>query len=394
MDDTPRTILIVDDDPSTRSLIAELLSDEFRIVEAGSGEEALELFRSDPPQLVLLDIMLGGIDGYETCRRLKYADDTNCVQVIMVSSISSREEQLKGYYFGADDYIVKPVNTCELKARVQIHFRLHEAMREVDNVRQEIAKRNSELKRLTEWRLRQVIETQDVAVFSLAKLAESRDDETGKHLNRMRIYAQCLAQQLRNSPYAPEITDSFLESLYRSSPLHDIGKVAICDSILLKPGPLTEAEFAVMQQHTVIGGGILDEAVMHSPSGGFLSMAAVIARYHHERFDGSGYPEKLIGEDIPLAARIVALADVFDALTSSRPYKRAFDPSIARQMILAERGGHFDPIIVDAFEAIYDEFVSVVESLGDQREDFIKPNAFIGCQELQALRDSVLMTAY
>jgi PAS domain S-box-containing protein len=205
---------------------------------------------------------------------------------------------------------------------------------------------------------RQLMATRDVSVFALAKLAESRDPETGEHLERMRTYAQLLAEQLRRAgPYVDQIDDTFLEDLFRSSPLHDIGKVGIPDSVLLKPGRLTADEFEVMKRHTLIGADTLESALQHTGHGGFLQMAAGIARWHHERFDGSGYPDKLAGQNIPLAARIVALADVYDALTSPRVYKSAYDPRLAREMIEAESGRHFDPVVVDAFRVCYPDFL-------------------------------------
>ncbi|HYW79116.1 MAG TPA: HD domain-containing phosphohydrolase [Thermoguttaceae bacterium] len=206
--------------------------------------------------------------------------------------------------------------------------------------------------------------TRDMAVFVLAKLADSRDPETGEHLERMREYCRILAERLsREGPYTEQIDRDFLDDLYRSSPLHDIGKVGIPDSILLKPGRLSRDEFEVMKGHAEIGAKALKEAVTQSHCGHFLAMARDIARHHHERYNGSGYPDGLAGNAIPMAARIVALADVFDALTSERVYKAAYDPEIARAMIEEESGEHFDPAIVDAFRACYEDFVKV--AIGD-----------------------------
>jgi PAS domain S-box-containing protein len=205
---------------------------------------------------------------------------------------------------------------------------------------------------------RQLLATRDVSVFALAKLAESRDPETGEHLERMRTYSQLLAEHLsREGPYVDQIDENFLQDLFRSSPLHDIGKVAIPDAILLKPGRFTPEEFKVMQTHAAIGAETLESALRHSGDGGFLRMAAGIARWHHERFDGRGYPDGLAGLNIPLAARIVALADVYDALTSARVYKEGYDPRHARDMIIAASGTQFDPAVVDAFRVCYPDFL-------------------------------------
>lgn len=215
--------------------------------------------------------------------------------------------------------------------------------------------------------IKEILATQDIAMLTLAKVAESRDENTGEHILRMRSYSQILAVCLsREGAYAEEIDRQFLDDLYRSSPLHDIGKVGISDALLLKPGRFTPDEFEQIKKHSVIGANTLEEAVFHSPSGSFLAMAAFIARFHHERFDGSGYPAGLKGTDIPLPARIVAVADVFDALTSSRPYKDAYDTETARQIIEEGSGKHFDPVVVDAFRASFDEFLAVWKEYGER----------------------------
>ena len=214
--------------------------------------------------------------------------------------------------------------------------------------------------RVVQERTAQIAETRDTAVFVLASLAESRDPETGEHLERIRSYCHILAEELRkNSPYAEWIDNAFIENLYRSSPLHDIGKIGIPDSILLKPGTLTDEEFEIMKQHSIIGAEALGKTTKNATGTSFLQMAADIARYHHEKFDGTGYPDGLKGQEIPLAARIVALADVYDALTSSRVYKPAFRQEIAYKMIKEEKGKHFDPVIVDAFNTRYNDFLQI-----------------------------------
>lgn len=211
-------------------------------------------------------------------------------------------------------------------------------------------------------RTAQITETRDMAVFVLASLAESRDPETGEHLERIRSYCYILAEELKNNgPYTELIDDQFVEDLYRASPLHDIGKIGIPDCILLKPGSLTDEEFEIMRQHSVIGAEAFRKTVRGAAATSFMEMAADITRYHHERFDGSGYPDGLKGQDIPLSARILALADVYDALTSSRVYKPAFRSEVAYTMICQERGKHFDPVVVDAFVARFEDFIQVVQ---------------------------------
>lgn len=353
-------ILIVDDDEAFRRLLNRALEKEYVLTQAAGGEEALRHLVAFEPDLILLDIAMPGIDGYETCRRLKTHPAGAHAQVIMVSAHSTREEQLHAYEVGADDYLVKPIDLQELLARVRLHFRLLEASRNVASIRDEIDSRNRELKRLIEQRTQELVLTQDVAIFTLAKIAESRDQVTGGHVVRVRSYCQFLAEELRQQgPYRRSIDNRFLEDLYRASPLHDIGKVGIPDAILLKPDRLSPEEFEHMQQHSVIGANILDQAIAQSQCAGFLTMAAVVARFHHERFDGSGYPVGLMGQDIPLAARIVALADVYDALTSERPYKSAHSAAGARDIIQQESGRHFDPVIVSAFQSRFSDFLQV-----------------------------------
>ena len=320
----------------------------------------MELAAREAPAIVLLDIMLPGMDGYETCRRLKSAFSANKVQVIMVSAASSQEEQIRDFDAGADAYMIKPVDANVLRSEVQLHLRHREAIVRLASIESEIQSRRAELQQLIEDRERQIGATQDVAVFAIARMAESRDEDTGEHLNRVRSYSQSLAEELaRIDPYRRQINEQFLRDLYRSSPLHDIGKVAISDTILLKPGRLTAREFELVKVHTIHGANILDAAVSHSRSGSFLAMAAAIAKHHHEWFDGTGYPEGLQGAKIPLAARIVAVADVFDALTSKRPYKPAFPPADARRIIHSESGSHFDPAVVKAFEACFVRFLEI-----------------------------------
>jgi len=358
--DTANKVLIVDDDSAIHRLLSAILGREYGVELALSGDEALAKLPEAAPGVVLLDISMPGIDGYETCRRIKAGANGASVKVIMVTAKSSRQEQLRAYEFGADDYVTKPFNAQELLSRVHLHFQLRDAEHKASMIRAEIEVRNAELKRLAEQRAQEIIALQDVAVFTLAKVAESRDQATGDHLIRMRAYSQILAEELsRNGPYVQQIDQPFLEDLYRSSPLHDIGKVGIRDEILLKRGRLTPEEFATMQEHTIIGANILDQAVLHSQGGGFLAMAALIARFHHEHFDGTGYPAGLVGEEIPLPARIVAVADVYDALTSARPYKPAYIPEHSRQIIECDSGRHFDPVIVAAFRARFDDFLRV-----------------------------------
>jgi response regulator RpfG family c-di-GMP phosphodiesterase len=353
-----KRILIVDDNETNVAALQELLEDEYEVRAAYSGEEGLEAFREFGPDLILLDIMMPGIDGYETCKRIKSSPEGRLTQVILVSAKSSSEERLAGYAVDADDYVVKPFDQQEMLAKVRVQFRMRRTLLELASAQARLSVHNTKLEELIEQRTEETLETRDAAVFALAKLAESRDPETGEHLERLRGYSQILAEELAaEGPYQDQIDEAFLADLYRSSPLHDIGKVGIPDVILLKPGRLSLEEFEIMQRHTIIGAEALESTAAQSASGGFLEMAARIARYHHERFNGKGYPEGLGGEEIPLEARIVALADVYDALTSVRVYKSAFEPLVARSMIEEEEGHHFDPVVVDAFRRSWQRFL-------------------------------------
>jgi len=363
-------ILIVDDSRVTVGILQDLLADDYELEQAFSGEECLEKMPIFRPELVLLDIVMPGINGYEVCRKIKTSPLGTFIQVILISGKALAAERLRGYEFGADDYLVKPFDHAELLAKIRIHFRLHKHMKDLWAANNRIQKFNAELEKLVEARTREVVETRDVAVFALAKLADSRDPETGEHLERMRTYCRVLAEQMsREGAYRDEINGQFIEDIYRSSPLHDIGKVGIPDAILLKPGRLTPEEFNVMKTHTIVGAKALRQAAAQSSYGGFLKMAEQIARYHHERYNGRGYPEGLTGEDIPLCARIAALADVYDALTSARVYKPAFTPEKAQELIVREKGEHFDPHIVDGFLACEKRFFALVRPMpGANRE--------------------------
>jgi putative two-component system response regulator len=378
-------ILIVDDNATNLDILRRLLRKDFELESAASGEECLAKMPDFKPQLVLLDIMMPGIDGYETCRRIKSSVIGDFVQVILVSGKGSAPERVRGYEAQADDYIVKPFDHEELRSKVRVQFRLWEAQRQLTLARDQLEIYASELEQLVALRTKQLTATQDMAVFALAHVADSRDPETGEHLERMRRYAQMIAEELSGGgPYAALIDRRFLEDLYRASPLHDIGKVAVPDCILQKPGRLTPEEFAEIKKHVTAGGRTLEMARDRVGPGTFMDMAAEIARYHHEKFDGRGYCAGLQGLEIPLSARIVALADVYDALTSQRVYKPAYSPDTAREMITRESGAHFDPLVVNAFLARFEDFRDVpAQADGDSRPAVVtrEPAALVSAEQ-------------
>ena len=348
---------------------APLSLERFQLDFASQGSEGLEKVEQarregKPYALTFVDIrMPPGWDGVETARRLWKVDPNLQVVICTAHSDYSLEEMYR--LLGCSDLwliVKKPFDNIEV-------FQLAAAMTEKWDLARKSRDKLNDLEQVVEQRTREILATRDMTVFVLAQLAESRDPETGRHLERIRSYSQILAEQLcQKGPYTDRIDEQFMGDLYRASPLHDIGKVGIPDAILLKPGRLTSEEFDVIKRHSTIGADALDRAVCFTDSAGFLAMASEVARYHHERFDGSGYPDGLIGQEIPLSARIVALADVYDALCSSRVYKDALDPHVARLMIEEQRGRHFDPAIVDAFCDRWDEFLRIAQAASNLQD--------------------------
>jgi putative two-component system response regulator len=324
-------ILIVDDEKISLLLLQAILKQAgHEVVTASDGAQALAVLREGSCQCVISDWQMPRMNGLDLCRAIRSEDRLGYVYVILLTSRSLQTERVKGLQAGADDFISKPFDSGELLARVQIAERILS------------------------------IETREVAIFALARLAESRDPETGAHLERVRNYSRILAQHLATTDrFRAQINAEYIHLIYLTSPLHDIGKVGIPDSVLLKPGPLTQAEFEIMKTHTTLGARTLDQAVRQFPRVTFLQMGRDIALSHHERFDGTGYPRGDRGDAIPLSARIVALADVYDALTSRRVYKDAFEHDQSFSMIVAESGSHFDPDIVEAFRRNVDRFIAV-----------------------------------
>jgi putative two-component system response regulator len=354
-------ILLVDDNESNLDLLTRRLEREgHRVLRAANGSLALDQLRSTDVDLVLLDIMMPVLDGYRTLDAIKSDPTLQHLPVIMITAVNEVESAAVCIERGADDYICKPFNPVLLRARVNACLeRKH--LRDSERSRQaRVEQQNILLGGRVDQQLREISAAQLAAIFAMSKLAESRDPETGEHLDRMREYCLILARQLARLPkYRELITQSFQDNLYAASPLHDIGKVGIPDEILRKPGRLTPAEWTIMRTHSLIGGETLREVDRQYPGNAFIRTGIDIAESHHERWDGTGYPRGLSGEHIPLVARILALADVYDALTSRRCYKEAFDHERSRGIIMAEEGRHFDPDIVQAFLARESDFIHV-----------------------------------
>ncbi len=356
------TILVVDDVPENIEVLGELLQPQYRVRAAQSGVRALQVARTPPiPDLILLDVMMPGMDGYAVFAALRDDPLTCDIPVIFVTALDGLLEEEKGLELGAVDYISKPLRPTIVQARVRIQLELKRAR---DRLRDQNHFLESEIAR----RMGENLLVQEVSIRALARLAEIRDPETGNHLRRTQAYVSVLAQRLALNPrYTERLDRRTIELISKSAPLHDIGKVGIPDHILLKPGKLTADEWAIMQTHARLG----SEAIEHAEKDAerpvpFLASAKEIARHHHEWWDGSGYPDGLIGEAIPLSARLMALADVFDALISKRVYKQPITQNGARDMICAARGTHFDPDVVDAFVAEFPRFAEIANRYGDE----------------------------
>jgi putative two-component system response regulator len=330
-------VLVVDDEAIARRAVQNTLREGGHdVITASNGREALELLNRHQIQLVVIDWEMPVMNGIEFCKAVRRGDSPHYVYIIMVTSRNRPTDTISGLAVGADDYVPKPFNPGELLMRV--------------NTGQRIIG----------------MESREMTIFALAKLAESRDPDTGAHLERVRSYCRVLALRLQqNAKLRDAVDDNYVRLLYETSPLHDIGKVAIPDAVLLKPGRLTADEIAIMKTHAVRGAETIESLLQKFPNTNFLQMARDIVLSHHEKFDGSGYPLGLAGKEIPLCGRIVAVADVYDALTSKRVYKDAFSHSTAKSIIVSDSGKHFDPEIVAAFIEAEDEFIRIRERYTD-----------------------------
>jgi cyclic di-GMP phosphodiesterase len=356
-----QTILVIDDTPDNIAIMSALLEDRYRVKVANGGQRGLSVALQAPcPDLILLDVMMPDIDGYAVCRKLKSEVATRDVPIIFLTALADHADEELGLRLGAVDYITKPFNPAIVLARISTHLQLKASsdfLRDKNEyLRAEVERRTAELQCV-----------QDVMILTLASLAETRDNETGHHIRRTQHYVRLLAQELRkNERYAADLDDDSIDLLFKSAPLHDIGKVGIPDRILLKPGKLTPEEFEVMKTHTTLG---RDAIVMAEKQLGvpveFLRYAKEIAYSHQEKWDGSGYPEGTSREAIPLSARLMAVADVYDALRSRRVYKAPMSHEESVDIVIAGRGQHFDPAIVDVFRELVLEFNAIANKYPD-----------------------------
>ncbi len=360
---TRPTVLVVDDTPQNLNLISELLAHRYKVRVAPSGARALQIARATPPDMILLDVVMPAPDGHEVCRQLKADVATRDIPVIFLTSRHDLDDEALGFSLGAVDYIAKPVVPPLLLARVHTHLTLKVA---TDFLRD----KSSYLAEEVERRTQEVHDVQDVTILTLASLAEARDNDTGNHILRTQRYVRLLANALKDHPaYQAHLDEQTIEWLYKSAPLHDIGKVGIPDAILLKPGKLTPEEFEVMKTHTTLGRDAIAMAEQRlGRTVPFLRIAKEIAYSHQEKWDGSGYPLGLQGEAIPVSARLMAVADVYDALISKRVYKGAMSHQEAVAIVSAGRGKHFDPVMADAFVAHEADFLAIARAYADKPE--------------------------
>ena len=348
MIETRPTLLVVDDAAANIDILLEAVGEDYTVRVATDGAAALGSVKKSLPDLILLDVMMPGVDGLEVCRRLKDDPTSRDIPIIFLTALNEDADEARGLELGAVDYITKPFNPAIVKARVRNHL--------------ELKKHRDHLEELVKQRTTDLERTQEATIAGMALLAEYRDPETGGHIQRTKHYVRSLAEAL-SVEYPHELTPVNIDLLYQSSPLHDIGKVAIHDSVLLKPGELTPEEFAEIRLHTIIGSEVIRKVEAFVGASSFLRLAREITEFHHERWDGSGYPHELKGEAIPLSARLMAIADIYDALISQRPYKppyshkRAFD--IITNGDVRTQPGHFSPVVLKAFRAVHSEWTHI-----------------------------------
>jgi len=358
--DERKRVLVVDDVRSNILTLNEFLKDRYIVMMATSGEKALDLcFSRFKPNVILLDVIMSGMDGYDVCRKLKAHEETRDIPVIFITSMNEVADEQYGLELGAGDYIRKPVNPDICRIRIEHQIKLQEVRALLDNDK-------NHLEQLITERSEELNQTQDITIRCIASLAETRDNETGNHILRTRSYVTFLAEELARNPLHKDfLIPGVIDILAKSAPLHDVGKIGIPDSILLKPGRLTEGEFEKMKLHTLYGGEALLSAEKKLGSNSFLKFAQEIAYSHHERWDGRGYPRSLSRNEIPLTARIMAVADVYDALISNRCYKKAFSHAQAVDIINEASGAQFDPLIVSCFNNVKEDMRVRARELSD-----------------------------
>jgi putative two-component system response regulator len=353
-------IMIVDDTPTNLHVLCDMLEQRGYFPRpVPSGKLAIQAIQIEPPDLILLDITMPEMNGFEVCQHLKANPVLKDIPIIFISALTETLDKVRAFGVGGVDYITKPFQIDEVYARIETHLKVRHLQLELERTIHHLEER-------VQQQVKEISDSQMATIFALAKLAESRDDETGQHLDRVRTFCKILSDGLaQNSAYSPQISNNFVLTMYHASPLHDIGKVGIPDSILLKPCKLTNEEFEVMKQHAFIGARTLRAVSDQYPNNAIIVMGIDISGHHHERWDGGGYPDGLAGEAIPLSARIMAVADVYDALRSKRVYKPAFTHAATAEIILESSGTHLDPIVVKTFNDLNESLENAYEQMKD-----------------------------
>jgi len=378
MADNRKSVFVVDDDLTSLAVAKVALKERYNTLTVNSGAQLLKILEKSIPDLILLDIDMPDTDGYETIKALKSSPRTADIPVIFLTAHSNSESELMGITLGAVDYIIKPFSAPLLLKRIEMHLTVGSQKHQLESQNQELKAQhheleqqkselinfNSKLQEMVDAKVRTILELQSALLRSMAELVESRDDITGGHIERTQSYLGVLLEAMKNQNiYTDEVTQWDLNLVLMSAQLHDVGKIAVKDSILNKPGRLTPEEFEEVKKHTTFGGEVIDKIMESTSEHTFLIYAKTFALTHHEKWDGSGYPRSLKGENIPILGRLMAIADVYDALCSDRPYKRAFSHDEAVRIISEGKGTHFDPILSDMFLSISDEFSVIAAAL-------------------------------
>ena len=354
------SILVVDDTPANLQLLASMLKERgYKTRPVPSGLLALQAALSEPPDLILLDVNMPEMNGFEVCQSLKADEKLKDIPVIFISALNEVLDKVRAFAVGGVDYITKPFQFDEVQARVDTHLKIR-------HLQEELEQHNRQLGKLVQVQVKKISDTQMAMIFALAKLAESRDDDSGLHLERIQAFCKKLAEGLsHHARSGGQVDPKFIENIFYASPLHDIGKVAIPDSIVLKPGKLTPEEFDIMKTHAALGAEKLEAVQRQFPGNALLDMGIAIAKFHHEKWNGAGYPQGLAGEAIPLSARIMAVADVYETLRSKRCYKAPFSHDESSGIIISSSETHFDPEIVKVFVELKDDFKGIRDAMND-----------------------------
>jgi putative two-component system response regulator len=354
----PVDILIVDDTLANIQVLSGMLKQQgYKVRPVLDGKAALKAAETHAPDLILLDITMPEMNGYEVCEKLKQDPKLKQIPVIFISALTEPLDKVKAFTVGGVDYITKPFQLEEVRVRVENHLHLASLQQQIENYNRYLEEKVIE-------QVNEISDSQMATILALAKLAEFRDEDTGRHIERIQYFCRLLVTNMADTPlYRGRISPIYIDNITHASPLHDIGKVGIPDNILLKPGKLTPAEFDIMKTHTLIGFDLLSVIKDRYTKNSFINVGIEISRSHHEKWDGSGYPDGLKGIDIPLSARILAVADVYDALRSKRPYKTGFDHSTSCKIIMEGRGIHFDPDVIDTFAGLEADFERVYAEL-------------------------------